>query len=208
MKSLPLKRATKALVFLVCLIPLPALGWRAVHDGLGANPIEFVTHFTGTWTLRFLVITLSITPFRRLLNLPDLIRFRRMVGLYAFFYGCLHFLTYIWLDKFFDLADMWKDVVKRPFITVGFLGFILMIPLALTSTAGSIRRLGGARWQMLHRLVYVSAVAGVIHYYWLVKSDVRLPLLYGSLVGILLAYRLIVKVRAFRPLQRRIENPT
>jgi sulfoxide reductase heme-binding subunit YedZ len=185
----------KSLVFGLCLVPLEALAWYALHDGLGANPIEFITHFTGDWTIRFLVIVLTVTPARQLLGLPDLIRFRRMIGLFAFFYGCLHFLTYIWLDKFFDLADMWKDVVKRPFITMGFLGFVLMIPLAITSTAGWIRRLGGARWQTLHRLVYASAIAGVIHYYWLVKSDVRLPLLYGTLVGILLLYRVVMKLR-------------
>jgi sulfoxide reductase heme-binding subunit YedZ len=196
----------KSLVFGLCLVPLEALGWYALHDRLGANPIEFVTHFTGDWTIRFLVIVLTITPARQLLGLPDLIRFRRMIGLFAFVYGCLHFLTYIWLDKFFDLADMWKDVVKRPFITMGFLGFVLMIPLAITSTSGWIRRLGGARWQMLHRLVYVSAIAGVVHYYWLVKSDVRLPLLYGTLVGILLLYRIVVKLR--RSPARRAPQPS
>jgi sulfoxide reductase heme-binding subunit YedZ len=185
----------KSLAFGLCLIPLEALAWYALHSQLGANPIEFITHFTGDWTIRFLVITLAITPARQLLGLPDLIRFRRMIGLFAFFYGCLHFLTYIWLDKFFDLSDMWKDVVKRPFITMGFLAFVSMIPLAVTSTAGWIRRLGGRRWQMLHRLVYVSAIAGVVHYYWLVKSDVRLPLLYGTLVGILLLYRIVMKLR-------------
>jgi sulfoxide reductase heme-binding subunit YedZ len=126
--------------------------------------------------------------------LPDLIRFRRMIGLFAFFYGVLHFITYIWLDKFFDLSEMWKDVLKRRFITVGFLAFVLMIPLAVTSTAGWIRRLGGARWQMLHRLIYVSAIAGVVHYYWLVKSDVRKAVFYGCLVGILLMFRIAVKV--------------
>ncbi len=130
-----------------------------------------------------------------------------MVGLYAFFYGVLHFLTYIWLDKFFDLADAWKDVLKRPFITIGFLSFVLMIPLAVTSTAGAIRRLGGARWQALHRLVYLSAIAGVIHYYWLVKSDVRLPVMWrGAFVGILLLYRLVQKVR--RSTLRRSPQPT
>ena len=188
----------KAPVFLLCLIPVFLLGWRALHGGLGANPIEFVTHFTGDWTLRFLVITLAITPLRKLLGLPDLIRFRRMLGLFAFFYGSLHFLTYIWLDKFFDLSDMSKDVIKRPFITAGFLAFVSMAPLAITSTAGWIRRLGGARWQALHRLIYLSAVAGAVHYYWLVKSDVRLPLAYGSAVGVLLLYRIVVRLRSKR----------
>jgi len=181
---------TKVFVFLLCLVPLGALGWRAFHGGLGANPVEFVQHATGDWILRFLIFTLAITPLRKLLNQPDLIRFRRMLGLFAFFYACLHFLTYIGPDQSFDLSAMWKDVAKRPFITVGFLGFILLIPLALTSTTGWIRRLGGKRWQMLHRAIYISAMAGVIHYYWLVKSDVRKPLFYGALVAILLLFRL------------------
>ena len=182
-------RWTKLVVFLLSLTPAAMLAWRFRQDDLGANPIEFITHSTGDWTLRFLILTLTITPLRKLAGVPQWIRFRRMLGLFAFFYGCLHLTTYLWLDKFFDLPDIWKDVVKRPFITIGFLGFVLMIPLAVTSTAGWIRRLGGRRWQLLHRLIYVSAVAGVVHYYWLVKSDVRLPLLYGSMVGVLLAYR-------------------
>lgn len=181
---------TKVAVFLLCLVPLGLLVWRAVHGELTANPIEFITHRTGDWTLRFLVITLAITPLRKILHMPQLVRFRRMLGLFAFFYGFLHFSTWIGLDKFFAWSDMWADVLKRPFITVGFTGFVLMIPLAITSTAGWIRRLGGKRWQMLHRLIYVSAVAGVIHYYWLVKSNVRKPLFYGFLVAILLAWRL------------------
>jgi sulfoxide reductase heme-binding subunit YedZ len=181
---------TKVVVFLICLVPLASLIWRAFHSGLGANPVEFVQHATGDWTLRFLIFTLSITPLRRLLSIPELIRFRRMLGLFAFFYVCLHFLTYIGADQSFDLGGMWKDVQKRRFITVGFTAFVLLIPLALTSTAGWIRRLGGRRWQSLHRAIYVSAVCGVIHYYWLVKSDVRKPLLYAVIVGVLLAWRI------------------
>jgi methionine sulfoxide reductase heme-binding subunit len=181
---------TKVPVFLLCLVPLGILIWRALTANLGANPVEFIQHATGDWTLRFLVITLCITPFRKLLKLPDLIRFRRMLGLFAFFYGCLHFLTYLGPDQSFDLAAMWKDVAKRPFITLGFTAFILLIPLALTSTAGWIRRLGGRRWQMLHRLIYLSAICGVIHYYWLVKSAVLRPLTYGAIVAILLLWRL------------------
>jgi methionine sulfoxide reductase heme-binding subunit len=181
---------TKAFVFALCLGPLALLGWRALHGDLTANPIEFITHTTGDWTLRFLIVTLAVTPLRKILRVPQLIRFRRMFGLFAFFYACLHFSTWIGLDKFFDWADMWKDVQKRRFITVGFTGFALMIPLAITSTAGWIRRLGGKRWQFLHRLIYVSAIAGVIHYYWLVKSDERKPLMYGFIVLILLAWRL------------------
>jgi methionine sulfoxide reductase heme-binding subunit len=181
---------TKVLVFLLCLVPFGGLVWRGFHNGLGANPVEFIQLTTGRWTLRFLVFTLSITPFRKLLNLPDLIRFRRMLGLFAFSYLCIHFLTYLVLDQSLDPGAIWKDVAKRPFITVGFLGFLLLLPLAITSTAGWIRRLGGKRWQRLHRAIYFAAVCGVIHYYWKVKSDVRMPLFYGALVGILLLWRL------------------
>jgi sulfoxide reductase heme-binding subunit YedZ len=191
------RRWTKAIVFLVCLVPLGWLGWRAWNDDLSANPIEFITRFTGDWTIRLIVATLAVTPLRKLLGLPGLIRFRRMIGLFAFFYGCLHFTTYLWLDKFFDLHEILKDVAKRPFITAGFTAFVLMIPLAATSTTGWIRRLGGKRWQLLHRLIYMSGIAGVVHYYWLVKSDIRLPALYGALVGILLIYRIAVWLRSW-----------
>ena len=190
MRALLVSKWTKVAVFLSCLIPFGDLVWRIIKSELGANPVEFLQHTTGDWTLRFLVFTLCITPFRKLLNLPDLIRFRRMLGLFAFFYVSLHFLTYLGPDQAFDLAAMWKDVAKRPFITVGFAAFVSLIPLAVTSTAGWIRRIGGKRWQMLHRLIYFTAVCGVIHYYWLVKSDVRKPLFYGALVAILLAWRL------------------
>lgn len=200
MKPLLSSRWTRVAVFLLCLVPLAQLGVRAVQGDLGANPIEFITHATGDWTLRFLAIGLAITPLRRLLSLPDLIRFRRMLGLYAFFYGCLHLLTYLWLDQFFDVASISKDIMKRPFITMGFLSFVVMVPLAITSTAGAIRRMGGQRWQRLHRLVYLSAVAGVIHYWWLVKSDIRLPALYGGIVAVLLLYR---GVRAWQQSQSR-----
>jgi methionine sulfoxide reductase heme-binding subunit len=193
------KRWTKVLVFLAGLLPLCWAGWRAWHNDLTANPIEYITRFTGDWTIRMVVLTLAVTPLRKLLGLPDLIRFRRMIGLYAFFYGSLHFVTYIWLDKFFDLAEMWKDVAKRPFITAGFTAFVLMVPLAVTSTTGWIRRMGGKRWQALHRLVYLTGIIGVIHYYWLVKSDIRLPAMYGAFVGILLAYRAIVWAVNRRP---------
>jgi len=185
-------RWTQPLLFLLCLVPLLLLIWRFYHDQLGANPIENITHKTGDWTLRFLLITLCVTPFRKLLNQPKLARFRRMLGLFAFFYGCLHLTTWVWLDKFFDLHEMWRDVVKRRFITVGMTGFVLLIPLAITSTAGWVRRLGFVRWQRLHRLVYFSALAGVIHYYWLVKSDVRLPLFYAGILTLLLGYRIVV----------------
>ncbi len=183
---------TKVFAFPLCLVPFFQLGWRAYHQELGANPIEKITHTTGDWTIRFLLITLSVTPLRKLLNQPKLARFRRMLGLFAFFYGCLHLMTWMWLDKFFDVREMWQDVVKRRFITVGMLAFVCLIPLAITSTAGWVRRLGFVRWQRLHRLIYFSALAGVIHYYWLVKSDVRLPLLYGGILAVLMTYRLVV----------------
>lgn len=190
MNSILTSKWTKVAAFLLCLAPLFALVWRALHHDLTANPIEFITHATGDWTIRFLIITLAVTPLRTILRQPQLIRFRRMLGLFAFFYGCLHFGIWIGLDKFFDLGEMWKDVQKRRFITVGFTGFVLMIPLAITSTAAWIRRLGGRRWRMLHRAIYFSAIAGVIHYFWLVKSDIRKPLQYAFLVGILLVWRL------------------
>jgi methionine sulfoxide reductase heme-binding subunit len=189
-------RAAKAVLFALCLAPFALLLWRGTHDGLGANPIEFITHATGDWTLRFLVVTLAITPVRKVFGWPQLVRFRRMLGLFAFFYGCLHFMTYVWLDKFFDLSAMLKDVAKRPFITAGFTAFVLLIPLALTSTAGWIGRLGGRRWQALHRLIYVSAAAAAVHYYWLVKSDIRLPVFYASMVAMLLLWRIVNRRKA------------
>ena len=181
---------TKVAVFVVCLGPAAWLVWRGIHQDLTADPIKYITHFTGDWILRFLVITLAITPLRKILHVPQLIRFRRMFGLFAFFYAFLHFSTWIGLDQTFNLTGMWQDVIKRPFITVGFTGFVLLIPLAITSTAGWIRRLGGKRWQMLHRLIYAAALLGVIHFYWSVKSDVRKPLEYAFLVGVLLAWRI------------------
>ena len=191
MRAILLSKWTKIAVFLVSLIPFADLLWRFIRNDLGINPVETLQHGTGDWTIRFIVFTLSITPLRQVLNLPDLIRFRRMLGLFAFFYVCLHFLTYLGPDQSFDVSGMWKDVAKRPFITVGFAAFVALIPLAVTSTAGWIRRMGGKRWQMLHRLIYMAAAGGVIHYYWLVKSDVRKPVFYGALVAALLLWRLL-----------------
>ena len=182
-------RWIKAAVFVAALGPFGALVYGVFADALGANPIDAVTDATGTWTLRFLVLTLLVTPLRRWTGWNALVRFRRMLGLFAFFYGTLHFLTYIWLDQFFDLPSVLKDIVKRPFITVGFTAFVLMIPLALTSTAGWIRRLGGRRWNLLHRLVYVSAALGVVHYWWLVKADISRPMRYALIVAVLLGAR-------------------
>ncbi|HEX9111279.1 MAG TPA: protein-methionine-sulfoxide reductase heme-binding subunit MsrQ [Terriglobales bacterium] len=185
-------RLTKAIIFPAALIPLGRLGWKALHDGLGANPIEVITHSTGDWTLILVLVTLTITPLRRLTRQYWLIGVRRMIGLSAFFYGVLHFTTYIWLDKSFDLHEMFKDIGKRPFITVGFSAFVLLIPLALTSTAGWIRRLGGRNWQRLHRLIYLTGTLGVIHYLWLVKADRRKPLEYGFVLSLLLLYRVVM----------------
>jgi sulfoxide reductase heme-binding subunit YedZ len=191
---MPRIRWSKVLVFLLCLAPLFRLGWRVWNQDVTANPTEFIQHFTGDWALRLIVATLAVTPLRKLAGVPDLIRFRRMIGLFAFFYACLHLLTYLWLDKLFDFPAMLKDVGRRPFITAGFAAFACLVPLALTSTAGWIRRLGGKRWQRLHSLVYITAMAAVAHYYWLVKSDIRQPMLYGTLVALLLAWRVVSRV--------------
>lgn len=182
----------KAILFILALLPFIRLVVFVFLDRLGANPVEFVTRNTGDWTLYFLCITLAVTPARKLFHLPWLIRMRRMLGLYAFFYAFLHFLTFLWFDHFFDLDEMWKDVVKRPFITVGFTAFVLLIPLALTSTNGMIRRLGGKRWQLLHKLVYVIASLGVLHYFWMKsgKHDFSQPTLFGLIVAGLFMLRL------------------
>jgi sulfoxide reductase heme-binding subunit YedZ len=189
--------AAKSLVWALCLAPFFRLAWRIWHNDVTPNPVEFITHFTGDWTIRLIVATLAITPLRKLLRVPDLIRFRRLLGLFAFFYACLHFATYLWLDHNFDMPSIVADVAKRPYVTAGFTAFVLMIPLAITSTSGWIRRLGGKRWQRLHRLIYITAIAAVVHYYWLVKSDIRLPLLYGFLVALELGYR-VFSARAGR----------
>lgn len=181
----------KAAVFAVCLIPLARLVILGFGDGLGANPIEYITHSTGWWTLAFLMITLAVTPVRRLFNQPWLLRLRRMLGLYTFFYASLHFITYIWLDQFFDGPEIVKDVIKRPFITFGFAAFVLLIPLAATSTNAMVKRLGARRWQWLHRLVYLIAALGVIHFWWLVKLDVDEPLLFALILAGLLIARLL-----------------
>jgi sulfoxide reductase heme-binding subunit YedZ len=188
-------RAAKAFVFVAALIPLAKLSAGAVLGTLGANPIEKIIRTTGYWTLSFLLITLAVTPLRILLKQPWLVRLRRMLGLFAFFYGLLHFTGYLVLDQFFDWPAIVKDIAKRPFITVGFPSFVLLIPLAVTSTDAMMRRLGGKRWQRLHRLVYVSAVGGVIHYLWLVKKDISDPLRFTILLGVLLGFRAIVLLR-------------
>jgi methionine sulfoxide reductase heme-binding subunit len=183
-------RWAKVVLFLLCLLPFLHLLWDFHRDALGANPVERITHRTGDWIIRFLMITLTVTPLRKVFHLPKVARFRRMLGLFAFFYGCLHLMTWAWLDKSFDWHEMGNDILKRRFITMGMTALALMIPLAITSTAGWVRRLGFVRWQKLHRLIYFSASAAVIHYYWLVKSDVREPLMYFGILVVLMTYRL------------------
>jgi sulfoxide reductase heme-binding subunit YedZ len=187
MVTVPLKVA-KAALFVACLLPFAFLAWRAYSGDLGANPIEALTLDTGRWTLRLLLVTLAITPLRRVTGWNRVIGFRRMLGLFAFFYATLHFAIYMVLDQFFDWETIVEDVTKRPFITAGFGAFVLLIPLALTSTRGWIRRLG-RRWQQLHRLIYASAILAVVHFIWKVKSDLRDPLFYAAILAILLVLR-------------------
>ena len=179
----------KPLLFVTCLVPLIWLLYLAVSGNLGANPIETITHFTGDWTLYFLLATLTLTPLRRLTGINSLIRFRRMLGLYAFFYACLHFMTYLVLDQFFDWDEILRDIAKRPYITAGFSAWLLLIPLALTSTRNMVRRLG-KHWKKLHSLVYVITALGLLHYLWLVKADIRTPVLLSLLYITLLALRM------------------
>lgn len=178
----------KPLVFVVCLIPLMWLIYDVFTDNLSPNPIEDITHRTGDWTLRFLLISLSMTPLRYISGRAEFIKLRRMLGLYAFFYACLHFTTYLWLDQSFDLDEIIVDIIKRPYITIGFTGFILLIPLALTSTNAMMKRLG-RNWKKLHQLVYITGAFGALHYLWLVKADVREPIIYAVILLILLGYR-------------------
>lgn len=182
----------KGVLFGACLFPFGQLLYYGFTDALTANPIEFITRFTGSWALILLLASLSVTPLRKILGWNDLIKYRRMLGLFAFFYAVLHFSTYMVLDHFFDFPAIVKDIIKRPYVTAGFTGFVLMIPLAITSTAAMIRRLG-KRWQQLHRMVYIAAIAGVIHFYWLVKADIRRPVQYGAVLLLLLGIRLAMK---------------
>ena len=179
----------KAALFLICLVPVLHLGWGALHDELGANPIEFAIRELGDWTLNFLLITLAVSPLRKLTSWHWLIRLRRMLGLYVFFYAVLHLTTYLWLDQFFDWQAIARDIVKHPFITIGMSAFVLLVPLALTSSNAMIRRLGGKRWQQLHRAIYVIAIFGVVHYWWMVKKDISQPLLYALMLAVLLGVR-------------------
>ena len=185
----------KPVLFVLCLVPLAWLVWDGVTNNLGANPVETVRRYTGDWTLRFLLIALTVTPLRRLTGWHVVVRLRRMLGLFAFFYACLHFVSYIWLDQFFMWDAIIEDILDRPYITVGVAAFLLLIPLAATSTNGMVRRLGGRRWQRLHQLVYVIAVLGVIHFLWLVKSDISEPVIYGAILALLLGFRLFWHLR-------------
>lgn len=193
-----IKYVIKPTVFALCLVPFGVLLWRVVIGDLGANPIETINRFTGDWTLRFLLITLAVTPMRQIFGWTMPMRFRRMLGLFAFFYVCMHFLSYVWLDQFFRIEEIVKDIVKRPYITLGFTSFLLLIPLAATSTDAMVRRLGARRWQGLHRLVYVAATGGVAHFIWMVKSDYREPLVYTALLAMLLGARLLWFARGTR----------
>ena len=221
-------RILKVCAFAASLGPAAWLVWAALTGNLSANPLSDLTNETGVWTLRFICITLAITPLRKLTGWNAAIKFRRMTGLFAFFYATLHFLTYVIVDRFASLdfpngivifasstlrhlaASVWEDIYKRPFITVGFTALMTLVPLALTSTAGMIRRLGGRRWNRLHKLVYATGVLGVVHYWWLVKADVRRPIIYGIVVGTLLALRLYwatQRAAARAPAPRRVPAP-
>ena len=185
------KRILKPLVFVGCSVPAGWLIYRALWGDLGVNPLETLTNETGIWTLRLLVATIAITPIRWLTKWNPIITFRRMIGLFAFFYGTVHFFIYFLFDRSLQFDGLWEDIALRPYITVGFTAFVLMIPLAVTSTTGWIRRLGGRRWNLLHRLVYVSAIGGALHYWWKVKLDVTNPMIYAAIVGVLLGWRVV-----------------
>lgn len=184
----------KTVLFINALVPLILLLWDLYRGQVGANPLEFATRTTGMLTLVFLLLTLAITPVRKIIGVNSLVKFRRMLGLFAFFYGFLHLTTYIWFDRLFNLRSTLSDIAQRPFIAVGVTAFVLMIPLAITSTNRMVKRLGGKRWQLLHRLTYVAAAAGVLHFWMLVKSDTRLPLTFAFILLLFLGHRLLLKI--------------
>ena len=198
-------RFSKFILFTNALVPLGMLLWDVYHKRVGANPLEFVTRTTGMLTLVFLMTTLAVTPARKITGLNRLVKFRRMLGLFAFFYGFLHLMTYIWFDRYFNLKSVPGDIVSRPFIAIGMLAFFLMGPLAITSTNKMIKRLGGKRWNKLHKLIYAAGIAGALHYWLLVKSDTRLPLTFGFILLLLLGHRLFVK---FYPPGNPVPGPT
>ena len=186
-------RFAKLVVFINSLVPLVLLLWDLYHKRVGPNPLEFATRTTGMLTLIFLSLTVAVTPLRKIFGINSLVKVRRMLGLFAFFYGALHLLTYVWFDRWFNLASMVQDVGRRPFILVGMTAFFLMVPLAITSTNNMVKRIGGKRWARLHRLVYLAAIAGVIHFWMLVKSDIRIPLTFAFILLFLLGFRLFAK---------------
>jgi methionine sulfoxide reductase heme-binding subunit len=190
-----IRRVVKPVVFAAALGPFGWLVYNAFWGDLGVNPVETITNYSGIWTLRLIAITLALTPARWISGFNPLILFRRMIGLFAFFYGSLHFMTYFILDQSLQFGGVWDDVVKRPYITAGFTAFVLMIPLAVTSTQGWIRRLGGRRWNLLHRLIYITALAAVLHYFWKVKLDTTYPIYYGILMGVMLTARVVQRAR-------------
>ncbi len=194
----------KVVVFLLAFAPAGVLAWRiaavawlgaSVTDNLTANPLQYITHYTGDWTLRMLLLTLTVTPLRVIFNRPAITRFRRMIGLFTYFYAFLHMLTWVWFDRNFEVSGMWEDIAMRLYITVGMAAFLAMTPLAITSTQGWVRRLGFQKWQKLHMLIYPAGILGVLHFLWLVKSDIREPLLYGATLAGLLGFRIVVKLR-------------
>jgi sulfoxide reductase heme-binding subunit YedZ len=197
-------RFTKLVLFVNGLVPLALMLWDIYRKRVGANPLEFVTRTTGMLALVFLIISLAVTPLRRTTGLNWLIKFRRMLGLFAFFYGTLHFLTYVAFDRFFHLTTIPGDILKRPFIAIGMSALLLMVPLALTSTDKMVKRLGGKRWALLHKIVYLSAILGVVHYYLLVKSDTRLPVTFGFVLAVLLGFRILVSYHKTAPLSEQV----
>jgi sulfoxide reductase heme-binding subunit YedZ len=195
----------KVIIFINSLIPLVLLLWDIYHKRVGPNPLEFATRTTGMLTLIFLSLTVAVTPLRKIFGINSLVKFRRMLGLFAFFYGALHLLTYVWFDRWFNLISVGQDVVKRPFILVGMIAFVLMVPLAITSTNKMVKRLGGKSWARLHRLVYLAVIAGVVHFWMLVKSDIRLPLTFAFILLFLLGFRLFAKYASAEPAATRAD---
>ena len=195
------RNVLKPAVFMASLAPFGLLVWGAFSGGLGANPVETITFETGTWGLNFILITLAVTPLRRLSRWNGIIRLRRMLGLFGFFYICLHFTTYVWLDQYFSIADIIEDIIDRPYITMGFTALVMLIPLAITSTNAMVKRLGGKNWRRLHRLAYFAAVGGVVHFIWLVKADLREPLIYLAVLSALMVLRAPPVVRFIQSVQ-------
>jgi methionine sulfoxide reductase heme-binding subunit len=205
MRQLLLKPAAKPLVFILCLLPFAWLAYNVIINNLGANPQEALIRATGDWTLRLLCIVLTVTPLRTISNTPQLARFRRMLGLFVYFYVVIHLLSYSWFDMGFDVADIAKDIYKRPFILVGFAAFVLLTPLALTSFNRAIKALGAKRWQLLHKLVYVIACLGILHFFWMRagKNNFNEVLVYAAILGVLLGWRVVQWFKKKRQISRK-----